>query len=38
MVKRDFIRNIILALIAVLILILLRYFVFATFKVHKDAT
>ncbi|HEN7084001.1 TPA: signal peptidase I [Streptococcus agalactiae] len=38
MVKRDFIRNIILALIAVLILILLRYFVLATFKVHKDAT
>lgn len=37
MVKRDLIRNIILALIAILTLVLLRYFVFSTFKVHEDA-
>lgn len=37
MVKRDFIRNIIIVLIAILVLFLLRIFVFSTFKVHKDA-
>jgi signal peptidase I len=37
MVKRDFIRNIILILIAILIIFLLRIFVFSTFKVHEDA-
>lgn len=37
MVKRDFIRNIIIALIAILVIFLLRIFVFSTFKVHEDA-
>ena len=37
MVKRDFIRNIILVLIAILAIFLLRIFVFSTFKVHEDA-
>ncbi|MFS1664310.1 signal peptidase I [Streptococcus sp. zg-JUN1979] len=37
MVKRDFIRNIILAVIAVLAIFLLHRFVFSTFKVHDDA-
>ena len=37
MVKRDFIRNIIIALIAILAIFLLRIFVFSTFKVHEDA-
>ena len=37
MVKRDFIRNIIIALIAIFVLVLLRVFVFSTFRVHDDA-
>lgn len=37
MVKRDFIRNIILALLAIVIFILLRIFVFSTFEIHKEA-
>lgn len=37
MVKRDFIRNIILVLIAILAIFLLRVFVFSTFKVYEDA-
>ena len=37
MVKRDFIRNIILVLIAILVIFLLRIFVFSTFRVHEDA-
>jgi len=37
MVKRDFIRIIIIALIAILAIFLLRIFVFSTFKVHEDA-
>ena len=37
MVKRDFIRNIILVLIAILAIFLLWIFVFSTFKVHEDA-
>ncbi len=37
MVKRDFIRNIIIALIAILAIFLLRIFAFSTFKVHEDA-
>lgn len=37
MVKRDLIRNVIIALIVVLVIFLLRIFVFSTFKVHEDA-
>ncbi|RCW16194.1 signal peptidase I [Streptococcus gallolyticus] len=37
MVKRDFIRNIIIGLIAILAVFLLKIFVFSTFKVHEDA-
>ncbi|MGT2801130.1 signal peptidase I [Streptococcus henryi] len=37
MVKRDFIRNIILALLAILTVVLLRIFIFSTFRVHEDA-
>lgn len=37
MVKRDFIRNIVLLLIIGLVLLLLRIFVFSLFKVHADA-
>ncbi len=37
MVKRDFIRNIIIALIVIVAILLLRVFVFSTFRVHKDA-
>lgn len=37
MVKRDFIRNIILVIIAILAIFLLHRFVFSTFKVHDDA-
>ncbi|MGT2887264.1 signal peptidase I [Streptococcus didelphis] len=36
MVKRDFIRNIILALIAIIFIILLRIFVFSTFRVNQE--
>ena len=37
MVKRDFIRNIILVLLAILVFILMRIFIFSTFRVHEDA-
>ncbi|MCS4487560.1 signal peptidase I [Streptococcus sciuri] len=37
MVKRDFIRNIIVVIIAILALFLLQRFVFSSFKVHDDA-
>ncbi|MGT2924292.1 signal peptidase I [Streptococcus caviae] len=36
MVKRDFIRNILLAVLAVCILLLLRIFVFSTYRVRQD--
>ncbi|MGT2947785.1 signal peptidase I [Streptococcus devriesei] len=36
MVKRDFIRNILLAVLAVFILLLLRIFVFSTYRVTPD--
>lgn len=37
MLKRDFIRNIILAIMAILVFLLLKIFVFSTFRVHEDA-
>lgn len=37
MVKRDFIRNIIIALIVIVIAILLRIFVFSTIEINKDS-
>ncbi|PZO95301.1 signal peptidase I [Streptococcus halichoeri] len=36
MVKRDFIRNILLALLVIIILILLRIFVFSCYRVKQD--
>ncbi|MBM7641810.1 signal peptidase I [Streptococcus loxodontisalivarius] len=38
MVKRDLIRNIILIVIAILAFILLRMFIFSSFRVHEDAS
>ncbi|MGT2749883.1 signal peptidase I [Streptococcus orisasini] len=36
MVKRDFIRNILLTILAVLVLLLLRIFVFSTYRVMRE--
>ncbi|EHJ55880.1 signal peptidase I [Streptococcus urinalis FB127-CNA-2] len=38
MVKRDFIRNILLVLLAIVIFILLRIFVFSTYRVTNEAS